>query len=970
MPDFRRWRFLPLHGDCDIDGSNIDGRQRGRGSGVDPQSNKLLWERIETLFPDVLALSPTRRPAFLDRHCAGAPALRAELESLLRAAEGESCLDRPLNLDASASADPPAPLHADEQLDAWRIVRLLGRGGMGEVYLAERVEGGFAQTAAIKRLRVDAIDHAERFDAERSILAQLDHPHIARLLGGGISADGRAWMAMDYVEGENLTEYCRTHGLDLDGRVALFEQVCSAVAYAHAHLVVHRDLKPSNILVTSEGQAKLLDFGIAKLLDHGDEAHLTRTAPLTPDHAAPEQLEGGAATTAVDIYTLGVLLYELLCGQRPWASGSTPISLVVDRLLREEPPPPSRAIGGKRTAAELKSLRGDLDAIVLRCMRKSPCNRYPTVDALREDLQRWRRHHPVEARRGAAGYALRRWLWRHRLGLAATCVIFAVLLAGLGAALWQANKAQQQAWRAERVKDLVLTAFRENDPLLRPDNDPRTPAQLIAVGVARADQQLAGDPDLHAELLDDFGEIQLNLGDLEGGRATLQRALAQRQQRYRGDHVLIAATLRKLAFAYQLEGRNDDVLATTNQALAMLDRLGQSQSVEAARLKISKGLVLITRKRRTDGLQMQREAQQVLEQKLGRNDPLTVLALYRVGQALEQLRRDAEAETVMRDAVQRLETSVGTDSAQLIRPLNMLADILRRTAPDRADAVYDRAIALTRRYFPGRSQQLSRLLNTQANMHRMQNHLPRAEALFKEAEATLLPTATAEHAQLLASRGQMYLQMDRLAEAERDLHQSFLLRRESLGENSGLTWYGAALWGRALRRSGRLEQAEQVQRDALSRLQQIMGADAYQNVLLLDALVETLDARGKHAEAISLARRSLTLTGKTYPPIHALVADRNQRLASALAHAPGAEAHAEATTRCDQAIDIYRQTAPSTAVYLDVLLSCAEVNLALKDRAGAHGKLQQALPLIKDEPAGSPQRRRADKLLAAVGEQR
>lgn len=935
---------------------------------MDLQSSKLQWERIEALFPDLLALAPGRRPAFLERHCVGNPALRTELDALLLAAERDSCLDHPLTLDSAEAPRMLPPMHADEQLGAWRIVRLLGRGGMGEVYLAERVEGGFAQTAAIKRLRVDAIDHAERFDAERSILAQLDHPHIARLLGGGISADGRAWMAMDYVEGENLTDYCRAHALDLAGRIALFEQICSAVAYAHAHLVVHRDLKPSNILVTSEGQVKLLDFGIAKLLDHGNDAHLTRTAPLTPDHAAPEQLEGGAATTAVDIYTLGVLLYELLCGQRPWASGSSPISLVVDRLLREEPPPPSRVVGGTRMAAAPKQLRGDLDAIVLRCMRKSPCDRYPTVDALREDLQRWSEHRPVEARRGAGGYALRRWLWRHRIGLAAASVVLAALLAGLGTALWQAKEAQRQAWRAERVKDLVLTAFRENDPLSRPDNDPRTPAQLIAAGVAKADQHLAGDPDLRAELLDDFGEIQLNLGDLEGGRATLQRALAQRQQRYRGDHMLIAGTLRKLAFAYQLEGRYDDVLTTTNQALAMLDRLGQSQSVEAARLKIGKGLVLITRKQREEALQLQREAQQLLERKLGRNDPLTVLAVYRVGQALEQLRRDAEAEAAINDAVQRLEASVGPDSPQLIRPLHMLADILRRTAPERADAVYDRAVALTRRYFPGRSLALSQLLNAQANMHRMQNHLLRAEALFTEAEAALLPTAKTERAQLLASRGQMYLQMDRLTEGERDLHQSFQLRREGLGDKSGLTWYGAALWGRALRRLGRLDQAETVQRDALTRLQQIMGPDAYQNVLLLDALVETLDERGKHGEAIALGRRSLALTGRTYPPIHPLQAERTYRLAKALAHAPGSEAHAEAASRCDQAIDIYRKTAsPGTAEYVDALLGCAELSLSLKKTDGARDKLQQVLLLTKDKPADNPQRIHANKLLAAVG---
>lgn len=931
---------------------------------MESQADQVPWERIEALFPDLLALVPARREGFLARHCAGLPLLRAELESLLRASVMVSCLDHPLSLDASGVLEPVAPMQVDEQLGAWRIVRLLGRGGMGEVYLGERVHGGFEQRAAIKRLRIEAIDHAGRFDAERNILAQLDHPHIARLLGGGISEDGRAWMAMDYVEGENLTDYCRKHALDLVARLALFDQICMAVAYAHSHLVIHRDLKPSNILVTSDGHAKLLDFGIAKLLGQADEVHNTRTAPLTPDHAAPEQLEGGAATTAVDIYTLGVLLYELLCGQRPWASGSTPISLVVDRLLREEPLPPSRAMGANRSAAERKRLRGDLDAIVLRCLRKLPRNRYPTVDALRQDLQRWREHRPVDARRGASGYALRRWVWRHRLGLAAASVVLVALLSGLGIALSQAQRAQQQAWRAERVKDLVLAAFRENDPLSRPDSDARTPAQLIATGVLNLDQQLAGDAGLHAELLDDFGEIQLNLGDLAGGRVTLERALAQRRQLYRGDHPLIVKTLRKLAFAQQIAGSNVDALGTTQQGLAMLDRLGQGQSAEAARLKMIRGVILITGKQREAALQMLREAQQLLEKKAGHDDPETVVAVFRVGQALEQLRHDAEAESAMRDAVQRTERSSGVDSAQLIRPLSGLADILRRTAPSKADAVYNRAIALARHHFPGPSRAQSALLSRQANMHRMLGDLPRAETLFTQAETALQPDAKGERAQLLASRGQLYLQMDRLRAAEQDLHQAFELRRESYGEDNGLTWYSASLWGRALRRLGKLEQAEQVQRDALAKLQKIMGPDAYQNVLLLDALVETLIDRGAHDEAIALARRSLKLTGKTYPPTHQMVAERNQRLASALSRAPGAEAHAEALGRCDQAVEIYQKV--DTHHHVEALLSCAEIGLSLKDSVNARGKLQQVVQLTKDEPASNPQRIRAGKLLAEV----
>src|SRR5688572_7999252 len=370
------------------------------------------WERIETLFPDLLDLPADEREAFLDRECAGQPLLRAELLSLLGASGRDSVLDASPLLSAASNASlPGATLDPGDRLGAWRIISPLGRGGMGEVYLAGRIDGGFSQRAAIKVLRPEAAAHAERFDAERSILAQLEHPNIARLLDGGHAPNGRAWMAMEFVDGEAIDAYCRRVGPSLADRIGLFNQVCSAVAFAHASLVIHRDLKPANILVTPAGTVKLLDFGVAKLVDL--PGRTTATAPFTPEHAAPEQLEGRLITTSVDVFALGVILYELLCGRRPWSFGDTPLSQMVDRLLREEPPPPSVVVtraGDVPLPARL--LIGDLDAIVHKCLRKAPADRYPTVEALARDLRRWQHSEPVAARRDNASYRLRRWLQR------------------------------------------------------------------------------------------------------------------------------------------------------------------------------------------------------------------------------------------------------------------------------------------------------------------------------------------------------------------------------------------------------------------------------------------------------------------------------------------------------------------------------------------------------------------------------
>ena len=244
------------------------------------------WERIEALFPDLLDLPESERAAFLDRECAGEPLLRAELLSLLGAAGGDSVLDETPLLTTPAAALPGATLEAGARLGAWRIISPLGRGGMGDVYLAGRIDGGFSQRAAIKVLRPEASAHAERFDVERSILAQLEHPNIARLLDGGHAQNGRAWMAMEFVDGETLDVWCRRAKPSLAERIGLFTQVCSAVAFAHASLVIHRDLKPGNILVTATGTVKLLDFGVAKLLDL-PSGRTTATAPITPEHAAP-----------------------------------------------------------------------------------------------------------------------------------------------------------------------------------------------------------------------------------------------------------------------------------------------------------------------------------------------------------------------------------------------------------------------------------------------------------------------------------------------------------------------------------------------------------------------------------------------------------------------------------------------------------------------------------------------------------
>lgn len=406
---------------------------------TDPQRR---WRQVEALFEQALDHEPSARDAFLDRACAGDAALRAEIASLLAADRGaDDGLREVAHEIEAALAD-----HAGHrpQVGRFRLVREVGRGGMGVVYLAERADGEFEQRVAVKLLPVGSAAPAahRRFLVERQVLARLDHPAIARLLDGGTTSDGRPYLVMEYVEGERIDRWC--HGRPLEQRVRLFLEVCEAVASAHANGVIHRDLKPSNVLVTSEGRPKLLDFGIAKLVGSGTggrDAEVTITLPqsqaFTPEYASPEQVLGGAITAASDVYSLGLLLYQLLTGvsAQRWDSGDGQSLEAV--VCRREPVVPSVALrAGVDPSISSAQLGGDLDRIILKAIRKEPEARYGSARALAEDLERWLEGRPAHARRGLWVYRARRG-WRRRPAIAAglgaafaTALLFLVL--GLG----------------------------------------------------------------------------------------------------------------------------------------------------------------------------------------------------------------------------------------------------------------------------------------------------------------------------------------------------------------------------------------------------------------------------------------------------------------------------------------------------------------------------------------------------------
>ena len=553
---------------------------------------------LSRLLDDALDLDPAQREAWL----LALPAAHSHLQRPLRdmlarhatpksrspgAQEGRLgfMVDGP-RFDAP-TADPSQP-SAGQAVGPYRLIRELGRGGMGTVWLAERVDGQLSRQLALKLPRLVWGDGlAQRMARERDISALLEHPHIARLYDAGVDALGRPYLALEYIAGQPIDVWCRTQALTVRQRLELFLQVVRALAYAHGRLVVHRDLKPSNVLVTADGQAHLLDFGIAKLLqpEQPGDGQLTQEQGrmLTPHYASPEQLVGEAVTVASDVYSLGVLLYELLTGRLPHAPQRQSLAALEEAVLHGEPPlasvraaePSAHRVAGRglesaRSADAARALRGDLDAILAKALRRAPAQRYATADALAADLERHLAGAVVLAQPDRLGYRLSKALARHRISFAATAAVLVALLGGAAVSIVQARRAQQAAGRAQVVKAFVVDVFRINGQGDTTNNSLRQlPAELLLVrGATLIEQQFPAQPDLQAEL---YGLVAGIFADM--GASDLAARYARRE----------IATLEKIGASPPVRARATLLLAQSLQAQGQLGE-AQLQAAQAITL--------------------------------------------------------------------------------------------------------------------------------------------------------------------------------------------------------------------------------------------------------------------------------------------------------------------------------------------------------------------------------------------------
>ncbi len=589
----------------------------GKG-GRESQDSANDWERISNLFSDALDLDPEARVHFLRELAKRDAAAAQEVGSLLDAHGRDSVVDDvPQSLLAEALAELPDDPRVARQVGAFRVVRTLGTGGMGAVYLGERSGADFGQKVALKFVRhgFDTPELRDRFLRERRILARLAHPNVAALVDGGVTSEGVPYFAMEFVDGVPLHRFSDDRRLTIEARLRLFLQICAGVEHAHRQLVVHRDLKPANVFVTGEGTVKLLDFGVAKLLEAegADEATRRTQRWLTPEYAAPEQIRGEPVTTACDVYALGVLLYELLTGHRPYGLGQVAAHEINSVILEQDPERPSTAVvrtttlrtaegetrevrpGDVAAARQLapdrlrRRLAGDLDTIVLKAMHKDPTRRYGTVAQLADDIENHLAGLPVAAQPDSWTYRTGRFLRRNKVpvGLAAAAVL--ALFAGLVGTVSQARRASVQAAqaaverdRAALVSNLMLDMFRLGDPS-SVEGATVTAREVVDRGSDRIRSDFSDEPALQADLLIEVGQIYDNLGLFDEAARHFSDALALRTEVLGPSAPLTAASMTRLAHVRAEQGRLEESAELALASLALLREAPPEDGIAGAR---------------------------------------------------------------------------------------------------------------------------------------------------------------------------------------------------------------------------------------------------------------------------------------------------------------------------------------------------------------------------------------------------
>jgi serine/threonine-protein kinase len=823
------------------------------------------WERIEELFNKAVELDDAERDGFLESSCGDDSDLLDYVRALVSAnptiedAVEQTIVDT-IGLAFGAMSNDEDSIRG-EMIGPYRVDRLIGSGGMGMVYLADRADEQFEQRVAIKLGRHRLVDPQTemRFRNERQILADLDHPNIARLLDGGTTSEGIPYLVMEYIDGVRLDTYCDTYTLDIRERLQLFQTICAAVHHAHQNLIIHRDIKASNILVTEDGTPKLLDFGIAKLTDtHGMATDgLTREGAviLTPENAAPEQVLAGAATTATDTYALGLLLYKLLTGLQahPIGEEMSPREFAQMVVHHEVEPPSQRTLDEaneqladyrrSRPDKIARQLRGDLDTIILYALRKEPQRRYRSVNALSHDIELHLKSMPIVARSDSWRYRTDRFLRRHYAAVGAAAAAVVMLVAFSVTLLVQNQRIVEERDKAQQVSQFLEEIFMSQDPAKTRGKDV-TAAEILAEGASRIQSRLEGKPQIQSELMGTIGRVYFSLSDYEAAVEMLEQALKLQIVTVGDQHPSVA------------EARND-----------LAETLIRRAEYARAR-KLLDGALAINRQRAGDGSRVARNLLNIAEIDLAEgslgnaeksaNEGMQLLA--RLGDEKEMELADAKsllarivrrrgeldmAEGLLLEAIRIVEESQGKDHPDIPYYLQNLGSLQRAQGDfDAAEETLNKAIAVTREVLGEKNDLVSALL--------------------------------VDKGHLLHDKGE-------LEEGEEAIREALDLDTDVLGAEHPRVAYALASLGMLLHDKTDLEEAEQVLIRALAIYEESPGPESQYASSVLTELGAVLNSAGRSDDALPMLERALAIRERDFPPEHLLVAGTRAELGDTLA---------------------------------------------------------------------------------------
>ena len=805
------------------------------GSGT-PAPKPERWRRLEALFYACSEMDSQSWPAFLALACGDDIALRQEVESLMASAEQPAdFLRKPVqNVAQEVASGASAP--ARRRLGSYQLLSLIGEGGMGEVWLATRADNQFERQVAIKLMGPAFVTNPHllpRFRSERQILANLDHPNIARLLDGGITPEGAPYLVMEHVQGLEIDAYCTREKLPLKARLYLFRTVCAAVEYAHQNLVVHRDIKPANILVTGRGVPKLLDFGIAKLMNPDGPGEVTRATQrlMTLEYASPEQIRGRPITTASDVFALGVLLYELVAGRRPFGVRAESRFDIAREVCEQEPDPPTAVAKANLDSAppDARTAAGELEEIIRKAMSKDPAARYESVSHLSDDVGAFLAGYPIAAHNGNWRYAAAKFTARHKKTVAAAALAtLAVIGFGAGMAVW-AHRANQERLIAGREAKFLEDMFKSATPEVT-HGHAVTARELLDMGAKQVDRDLASVPEARASLLASIAEAYQSLGLIPEAEGMAERALALKND---------------------VLGSSSPAIADTLFLVANLTRLnGEYAKAEP----LFRNLVELRRK------------------SAGENGLLYAHALSALGECLYLQSKDAEAEPLLRRAL-AIDRSHGPDYGDDVR--NYLALLLERKGEyQEAFSLLTAAVDIDRRTVGVENPDYAVSLHNLASVYIDLGDLSGAESKLRDTLAIrrkVLGSDNPALAYTLNNLGYVLLEKGQWQEGAPFLHEAIELNTRRLGENHPLLAGNLNNWARLLDAKGDYAESRKYFERALDTLRRANNFPGWTaSAILLNMGILEFDARN-YTAAETFARQSLemrrTLGGEETPAI-------------------------------------------------------------------------------------------------------